>query len=276
MWMFGVPVRVGEDRHVLVVGGKRGGENGAALGFLVSPNAVGRNLEAWRFVEQARVGWLMSLIAYDVDGDGDDDIVYSDRKPYEGAPPNSSGVYWLEHPDGGVEALGKRWRRHRIGANGREVMFIDVCDVDGDGGPDVLAAVKPREIHWYEPAGDVGGAWILRERIDLANREFAIGDAKAVRAADLDGDGACEIVFTCEHANPPARGVGYVDRVNGRWTMHDIGGPEGIKFDRIEAVDIDGDGDLDVMTTEERHVASAERENLGLGVVWYENPREPN
>ena len=42
-----------------------------------------------------------------------------------------------------------------------------------------------------------------------------------------------------------------------------IAGPEGAKFDRIELVDLDDDGDLDLVTTEERD---------GLGVVWYENP----
>jgi hypothetical protein len=45
--------------------------------------------------------------------------------------------------------------------------------------------------------------------------------------------------------------------------VHDIGGPEGEKFDRIEMLDLDGDGDLDLLTCEERDQ---------LGVVWYENP----
>ena len=45
--------------------------------------------------------------------------------------------------------------------------------------------------------------------------------------------------------------------------FHDIAGPQGIKFDRIELLDLDLDGDLDVMTCEERE---------NLGVVWYENP----
>ena len=47
------------------------------------------------------------------------------------------------------------------------------------------------------------------------------------------------------------------------WKAHDISGPQGIKYDLLELIDLDEDGDLDVMTCEER-----ER----LGVVWYENP----
>ena len=48
------------------------------------------------------------------------------------------------------------------------------------------------------------------------------------------------------------------------WLQHNLGGPEGVKFDLIQALDLDADGDLDVMTCEERDQ---------LGVIWYENPQ---
>ncbi|HJN14104.1 MAG TPA: hypothetical protein QGH10_01370 [Armatimonadota bacterium] len=51
--------------------------------------------------------------------------------------------------------------------------------------------------------------------------------------------------------------------LEGRWTAHDVSGPEGIKYDLIEPIDMDADGDLDLLTCEERE---------GLGVFWYENP----
>ena len=49
----------------------------------------------------------------------------------------------------------------------------------------------------------------------------------------------------------------------GETVEHDISGADGIKFDRIELLDLDADGDLDVITCEERD---------NLGVIWYENP----
>jgi hypothetical protein len=51
------------------------------------------------------------------------------------------------------------------------------------------------------------------------------------------------------------------------WQIHNVSGPRGIKFDRIVLHDLDGDTDLDAVTTEEK--VNGER---GLGVVWYENP----
>ncbi len=44
---------------------------------------------------------------------------------------------------------------------------------------------------------------------------------------------------------------------------NDIAGRVGTKFDLIELLDLDQDGDLDVITCEEVE---------NLGVVWYENP----
>lgn len=45
-----------------------------------------------------------------------------------------------------------------------------------------------------------------------------------------------------------------------------MSGPEGIKFDRIELVNLDFDGDLDVLTCEEPHVVGEER--VDLGAIW--------
>ena len=52
------------------------------------------------------------------------------------------------------------------------------------------------------------------------------------------------------------------------WDWHHLSGTEGYKFDRIELVDLDGDGDLDVLTCEENYGPNSE----GLGVIWFENP----
>jgi hypothetical protein len=84
------------------------------------------------------------------------------------------------------------------------------------------------------------------------------------RAGDVDLDGRPDVVFTCENARDGKRGVMWLSRNGGGgWDAHDISGPEGVKYDLVELIDLDADGDLDALTCEE---------SANLGVVWYENP----
>jgi hypothetical protein len=50
------------------------------------------------------------------------------------------------------------------------------------------------------------------------------------------------------------------------WLTHNVSGRVGTKYDLVELIDLDDDGDLDILTCEERD---------DLGVVWYENPTRP-
>jgi hypothetical protein len=48
---------------------------------------------------------------------------------------------------------------------------------------------------------------------------------------------------------------------------------KGIKHDNLLLNDLDGDGDLDVITTEENGNTGSYFIARGLGLIWYENPR---
>jgi len=253
-WMFAEPMQVdGRNGIDLVAGGK---ERGGALGWLEAP-ARPRDMQAWRWHPLRRVGWLMSIRLVDMDGDGDLDILFSDRFGPR------SGVYWLENP--GPEAVRRDapWPEHAVGALGREVMFIDYADFDGDGLPDVVAAVKPREVRLYRRLGRDGTGWSPR----VLFLPPATGTAKSVRVADLDRDLHPDLVWSSEQSWQAHGVVWFPLPRPGEGAhvplLHDVSGPAGVKYDLIELADLDGDGDLDVLTTEE--VA-------GLGVVWYENP----
>ena len=194
-----------------------------------------------------------------MDGDGDLDVLITDRKG------NSRGCRWLENL-GAKPAQRRAWASHPVGAMGREVMFATPADLDRDGLCDVLVAVKRAEILYLRRLDQTGRRWA----------EFAIsfpanmGTAKGIAVGDIDLDGRSDIVISCEAATPPKSGVRWLSYHESPferdWRGHEISGPDGIKFDRIELLDLDSDGDLDVLTCEERH------EDRGLGVVWYENP----
>ena len=226
----------------------------AALGWLQAPSKA-EDLAGWSYHRLREAGWLMSLIPQDMDSDGDQDAVFSDRKG------NHTGVFWLENPGAEANRTHAKWREHAVGALGKEVMFIDLGDVNGDGRMDIAAAVKPVEIVLCLRQSD--GGW-LEHNLSLDGAK--LGDAKAVAIADLNQDLLPDLVYTCENAKGPREGVVWLEQLPGSpWRQHTLGGPEGHKYDLIQKLDLDNDGDLDIITCEERDQ---------LGVVWYENPRK--
>lgn len=253
-WMFAFPMQV-DDRNGLdlVVGSKN---PHGMIGWLEAPQQSPRDVRAWKLHRLYQAGWMMSLIPIDVEGDGDLDILASDRYG------DRAGVLWLENPGPGA-VLGT-WTEHRIGLDSEQVMFLDTGDVNRDGRVDVVAAVKARKIVFLLHPESSTETW---EKHVIAFPESGLGTAKAVRLADLNLDDRLDLAVTCENANGGRSGVfwmSYRDSVlDPRWDVHDIGGPQGTKYDLIELLDLDDDGDRDLVTCEERD---------NLGVIWYENP----
>ena len=57
----------------------------------------------------------------------------------------------------------------------------------------------------------------------------------------------------------------FVGGLEKSWSLQPISGVDGVKHDMIKLLDLDQDGDLDLLTCEEVKQ---------LGVIWYENPSE--
>lgn len=251
-WMFCEPAQIDGQYGLDLFAGAKGGDG--QVGWLEAPENP-RDLGAWRWHTLATVGWTMSLIPVDFNGDGLVDVAVSDRK---GA---TRGCSWMANPGPGLlQTL--PWPIQRITAGADNVMFMDVADVDGDGRLDVVAATSGRELIWYRPVDVLGTLWTATG-IDLPER---FGTGKGVRMADIDLDGRTDIVFTCENAGGKS-GVGWLSRqplmTVDLWLVQPIGGTTGSKFDLAQVLDLDDDGDLDVIACEEA---------AGLGVFWYENP----
>lgn len=240
-WMYCLPMHVRNARRPdLVLGAKN---PGGIIGRL-DTGASDRPAD-WTWHPLRTCGWIMSIIDEDMDGDGDADILFSDRRG------DASGVFWLERT-GDASA----WPEHAIGLRSREVMFITAGDVDRDGDTDIAAAVKPRDIVLFVR----NSAGWTEEIVPFSGR---FGTSKGVAIADIAGDNTNELIVTCEEAEHGS-GVFYLARARtGEWEEHDISGAAGIKYDRVECLDLDADGDLDVVTCEEREINA---------VLWYENP----
>ncbi len=251
-WMFCIPMQVdGKNGIDLVVGGKN---DNARIGWFEAPKNS-RSISEWSWHPVSKAGWIMSLFAVDMDNDGDPDIVTSDRRR------EMRGCRWLENPGYGP-AQTKKWKNHFIGGKNREVMFMTFANIDKNMLPYVLAAVKPKDLLFFRHKTIFSHNW----ESFAVNMPDNTGTAKAVESADIDMDGRLDIVFSCEHAEGKS-GVMWMsykgDITDNNWDAHEISGKIGTKYDLLELLDLDGDGDLDVITCEEKE---------NLGVIWYENP----
>ena len=222
--------------------------NGATL--YRAPATEKRLAANWKAYQIAETTWPMNALFYDMDFDGDEDLVVADR--------NGLGTVWFESPKRNRRS---QWRPHVIDSR-TNISFMKIADIDNDGLKDLVTTTKNER------------AITLFRRIDrnlpVKFQEITIpqvtGDfPKGVNVYDYDGDGNQELFI--------------LPKGKGEWTVECIPSPAGItiktrdlkingfetrlKMDDAINVDMDGDSDMDIVTTDE---------NGGWGVIWFENP----
>ena len=240
-WMFAAPIQLNGGGSAIVFGSK----NKGATITLLKPDKPVQVIEEWTAKKVRQAGWIMSIQIIDMDADGDADIVFSDRKGAQ------RGIGWLEQPNHRVAATRQKdnrlWKEHSIGGKDNEILFIEAAPSR------VLAST--RNSVWIEYKKISANNWIST----LEPNPRGVVNGKAIRSFK---DGAI-VLSANTHAvksSSPLPGI-WLKPAGQPWQVIDR--TTQAKFDRMELIDLDGDGDLDVLTCEERRQ---------MGVVWYENP----
>lgn len=239
-WMFALPWQTKKEKPLELIAGSKSPNGAVGIFRQDDPNT-------WSWKKLTDAGWIMSLMTEDMNQDGHADLLYSDRKG------KRRGVYWIDRAGDPQSTAPKL-----IGGTDHEVMFLDSADLDQDGFRDVVCSTYGDTILWFRRTSNVP----VFAQIEIPMPPNT-GTGKSVRVADVDLDGHNDLVISCGNAGKK-HGVMWMQKREGEWVAQPISGvKQGIKFDLLQLIDLDGDGDQDVLTCEERD---------NLGVIWYENP----
>ncbi len=223
----------------------------------------------------ARIELPMNAEPVDLDGDGDLDILGGSR--------HEARVFWFENL-GGTEVA---FREHPINVTDRNSpwqrgakrltgMNVAFHDLNGDGRLDIVLQETPTLVVWLEQPEDDRHDWLIH-RIG----HIAPDSSTGLAIADIDGDNLPDVITGGYSGNPrdhdgadvtvnsPVGRLAWFKNpgdASARWTRHDISRRKRGMYDMFIARDMDGDGDVDFVTT---------RGNSGEfdGVLWLEQVR---
>ena len=187
-----------------------------------------------------------TIYVADMDGDGDLDIVSASK--------GDDKIAWYENNGDGTS-----WTTEIIATSAQDAIGVHVADMDGDGDLDIISASEGDDtIAWYENDGEDDPSWTASDIVTNAT------GAHGVTVGDINGDGHLDIVSASFTDNTIAwyENDGNADPT---WTVSDIvTDANGAR--NVFLGDIDGDGDLDVLS-------ASQSDNT---IAWYENDGTTN
>lgn len=243
--------------------------------------------------------WSCNARVVDMDGDGDGDILISDWI-------NNNRIEWYENPLPNGNPATDTWKHHVLG--NPKAHDIDLGDIDGDGRMEFVTRWKDVEgsqfFIWKQkadgswvnrpvdcPAGEgialgdidndgkleaiIGGRWYkaVGDIINQSWKEHIFADwpeDAVVKVADINNDGRLEVILTKTEQHHRLSWFEVPSDPENEWIEHIIDN----SLDSAHSLaicDMDGDGNLDVITAEQHH--SLEKRvmiyyNKGKGLEW--------
>jgi hypothetical protein len=146
----------------------------------------------WKFHEANLGDDCADMYAWDVDDDGDTDVISSSAHNY--------GIWWHEQKKDAKGAI--TWERHTIYDKFSQTHALEMADINGDGLPDLVTgkrffahngrdsgAHEPAVLYWFEFGRKEGRPYWEPHAID---DNSGIGTQFTV--ADITGDGKLDII----------------------------------------------------------------------------------
>ena len=191
--------------------------------------------------------WAQSAHAEDIDGDGDKDIVSASR--------DDNTIAWFESDGLTPPTFTKIFIKQALGAKS-----VYATDIDGDSDIDVVGAARLSDkVAWYENNGAADP--LLEERIITTNADGAI----SVYATDVNDDGDIDVLSASDQDNRIAwyESNGGTPPTFSEWTIS----KKARSATGVYATDIDGDGDVDALSSSWKDGKVAWYEQLSFGIA---------
>ncbi|MFC1735105.1 FG-GAP repeat domain-containing protein [Candidatus Hydrogenedentota bacterium] len=225
---------------------------GFALWTLIIPPYQALATISARNTIASDIGSAWSICAADIDSDGHLDVFSAARES------DQAIMWWENWKDDATD-----WRGTVVAASFDGAESVYAADMDGDGDMDVVGAASlANEVAWWE---NINSGFIPEWPKHQVDTNF--GGALWAYAADIDNDGDLDILGAAsvridgweiawwENTNTDGDGTA--------WTKHSVR-TDFCGAHSVQAADIDGDGDLDII--------GAAR--CGNAIVWWENTDE--
>ena len=197
---------------------------GKGVQMLTVPSSPSTGTWSWRTIHTSSQDEALS--AGDIDRDGDVDLF--------------QGTKWLRND-------GATWTQFTISGVGGNPDRNRLADINRDGRLDAVVGFEGSSttLYWLEAPSNPTNTW--------TSRTIATGNAGgySMDVADMDGDGDIDAILGEHQGGSSNRVIIYENGNNGSsWTPHivDSGGSGIDHHDGTRPVDIDNDGDVDILS----------------------------